>query len=380
MKILVLTKRQYNNKDLLLDKFGRIRELTLGLARHNHQVIGLCLSYQPHAEETIVDTCDATKTSVEWRSLNAGGLKPLGALRFLIKGIKLARDFQPDVVLSFSDSIYGILGLVIARCVGCKFVFDLFDNFEAFASAKIPGVLKLYRYAVRKADLVFCVSGRLTEYVSTKYGRTNPTITLVNGVSRELFRPMEMLECRKALGLPVNARIIGSAGALSHSRGIEMLLIAFQKLAEKHGDLHLALAGPVGKGVSLPAHHRLHYLGHLPHHQVPTFINSLDCGLICAQESPQIQFSFPGKAYEMLACGKPIVCADIGPMQDVLKDFPKCLFQPDDSVALAAVVLAQLSNPTKVTLKIPTWEELTAKMEDALQKLFMRAESLMDSR
>src|SRR4030095_17117421 len=55
MKILVLTKRQYMGKDLLDDRFGRFRELPLELARLDHQVHGLCLSYRARNEAQVID-------------------------------------------------------------------------------------------------------------------------------------------------------------------------------------------------------------------------------------------------------------------------------------------------------------------------------------
>ena len=44
-KILVITKRQYTGKDLLDDRFGRLREIPLALAEKGYKVQGLCLSY-----------------------------------------------------------------------------------------------------------------------------------------------------------------------------------------------------------------------------------------------------------------------------------------------------------------------------------------------
>jgi len=50
LRILVLTKRQYTNRDLLDDRFGRIRELPLQLGLRGFQVDGLCLSYNRKAK------------------------------------------------------------------------------------------------------------------------------------------------------------------------------------------------------------------------------------------------------------------------------------------------------------------------------------------
>ena len=58
------------------------------------------------------------------------------------------------------------------------------------------------------------------------------------------------------------------------------------------------------------------------------FINSLNLAVICYSDSAQGRYSFPQKAYEILACRVPLVAASVGTMQDLLKDQPKCLFEP----------------------------------------------------
>jgi hypothetical protein len=61
MRILVLSKRQYMNKDLIDDRYGRFRELPLALAGLGHKVTGICLSYQ---------TCDEGISSrQDWHGL-----------------------------------------------------------------------------------------------------------------------------------------------------------------------------------------------------------------------------------------------------------------------------------------------------------------------
>ena len=52
MQILVLTKRQYMNKDLIDDRFGRFREIPLEMALKKHKVYGICLSYKKKEDMT----------------------------------------------------------------------------------------------------------------------------------------------------------------------------------------------------------------------------------------------------------------------------------------------------------------------------------------
>ena len=120
LRILVLTKRQYTNKDLLDDRFGRIRELTLHLALRGFQVNGLCLSYKKNEEGKSHDG------PVLWESINAGALKFPGLIRFLSRASSLAS--HADLIWACSDSFYGIIGYWMSRRLHIPLVFEAFLN------------------------------------------------------------------------------------------------------------------------------------------------------------------------------------------------------------------------------------------------------------
>lgn len=77
MKILILTKRQYTNLDLIDDKFGRIRELPIVMSQLGHEVTGICLSYRSRKEDIYTD--QKNNANVQWHSLNLNRLLPFRA-------------------------------------------------------------------------------------------------------------------------------------------------------------------------------------------------------------------------------------------------------------------------------------------------------------
>jgi glycosyltransferase involved in cell wall biosynthesis len=157
--------------------------------------------------------------------------------------------------------------------------------------------------------------------------------------------------------------IIGTAGALHRSRDIHSLFRAFEILAAENDRLHLAVAGPRKWNLRIPASARIHDLEILPHEQIPAFINSLDLAVIGYSDSPQGRYSFPQKAYETLACRVPLIAAAVGTMEDLLKQRPDCLFEPDHPESLAAAARRQLQNPVVLDIAVPTWEALAKQLE-----------------
>ncbi|MFH1360093.1 MAG: glycosyltransferase [Candidatus Omnitrophota bacterium] len=369
MKILVLTKRQYTQKDILDDRFGRLRELPLGLAKCGHNVLGVCLSYVKKKEGCVSDDDQKMEKQVIWHSFNAGPFKPYGFLAYAKKSLQLAREFKPDIVYACSDTIYSILGLWLSRKIGSLCVIDLYDNFESFGSARIPGMLFLFRRTIRNTDGLTVVSEPLAEKIKVDYKRTKPTLVLVNGISAKLFYPQNQGECRKQLGLPQDAQIIGTAGALFHSRGIDTIFDGFQKLSSQKSNIHLALAGPLDQYTSIPDHPRIHYLGVLPLNRIPLLINSLNVAVICNKDSSFGRYCFPQKAYEILACRTPLVAASVGSMKKLLTEHPECLFDPEDIDSFVRIVSGQLKNPTPLDLPISTWDEQTKKLESFLASI-----------
>lgn len=358
LRILVLTKRQYTNKDLLDDRFGRIRELTLHLALRGFQVNGLCLSYKKNEEGKSHDG------PVLWESINAGALKFPGLIRFLSRASSLAS--HADLIWACSDSFYGIIGYWMSRRLHIPLVFDLYDNFEYFFVGKIPGIRHLYRSVLRKCHAVTCVSQPLARLVQS-YGRKNPVHVLENGVPKELFKPLDKGLCRKELNLPQDGRMVGTAGAIFRNRRIMTLFKAFEKLESEHPALHLAVAGP--RDVEIPSHPRIHDLGTLPYEKIPVFLNALDIGVICNRQDAFGAYCFPQKAREMMACGLPLIAARVGSMEELLADHPSWLFEPGDEDALARAIGDRLEDQTTGYGKIPSWGDLAKELEYLMLQL-----------
>lgn len=371
MRILVLTKRQYTNKDLIDDRYGRLYELPNELARLGHQVTGLCLSYRPRDQGHVLGP-QVDKSLVDWYSVNAGKLILPGLKNYLKLLNSLCAEFKPDIILACSDALHVIHGYRTAKKYNIPCVADLYDNFESFALTRIPGILPLFKQAVRNVSGVICVSNGLKRFVEEQYHPGGVVQVVENGFPADLFHPMDRLQCRKELGLPINARLIGTAGALGTSRGIEVLFQAARELIGKDPDLHLVLAGALEPGTSLPKGLNIHYLGELDYPKVPILFNALDVGVICNQESSFGRYCFPQKAYEMLACGLPVVAADIGTMSELFAGLTGCVYTPGKYQSLIQTVRKQLACPTLHDIEIPSWVELTKNLEGICEKIIGR--------
>ena len=358
MRILVLSKRQYMNKDLLDDHYGRFREIPLALSDMGYQVDGLCLSYTNRDEGRFWDG------KVCWESVNAGRGRFPGLARYIVKAGQAAG--RADVIWACSDSFYGIIGLWAARKHRIPLVFDLYDNFEYYLAARMPVVKQLYRLAVRRADVVTCISDPLKGHIASSCRRQQVKI-LENGVRDDLFRPMNKADCRRALGLPLDAVIIGTAGHLARNRGIEVLYGAFQHLESRRQNLHLAVAGP--RKTPPPRGERIHDLGNLPFETVPRFFNALDIAVICNRDNAFGRYCHPQKAVEIMACNVPLLAARVGTLAQLFRMNPEYLYAADDPVSLAAAVVQVVDAPAAVYPAVAAWKDQARKLDRWIKRL-----------
>lgn len=358
LKIFVITKRQYTNQDLIDDRFGRLRNIPFELARRNNKVYGLCLSYQQKEEGKIYDGL------VEWESVNAGFLKFSGLFRFYQKANEYAK--KTDIILACSDSIYGMIGFLLAKKYNKPLVFDLYDNFEYFLFGRLPVFKQIYRWIVKECDGVSCVSRPLEQLVKS-YGRKKPIAVIENAAQANLFIPMDKKECREKLNLPLNGILVGTAGSLCKSRGIVSIFKAFDLLKIKYPNLHLILAGP--RDIDIPKDKRIHDLGILPHDTVSLLFNSLDVAIICNKKTKFGDYCFPQKAREIMACDVPIIAARTKGVYDLFKNHPEWLFSPDSGTDLASAIEKRLDDQRTGYRDIKSWADLSIQLEKLLLKI-----------
>jgi teichuronic acid biosynthesis glycosyltransferase TuaC len=360
MKILFLSKRQYMQKDVIDDRYARLYELPNQLVHEGHEVLGVCLSYRKRQEGVFHHYQDGN-SSLSWRSYNIGLIIIPGLINYIVSVFSVIRSFKPDVILGGSDCPIVILTAIFARCLNLPYFTDLYDNYESFGLAKIPGILSLYRWAIKHSAGVSCVSEPLSDYIRQRYGHQN-VLTLESTVIGGDFYSQDKQLARAGMGLPTSAKIIGVAGSLNLGRGVNLLYESFIHLAERLPDLHLALAGPTDPASPIPKHPRIHYLGLLPHKDIVNFYNALDLAVVCMRDTEFGRYAFPQKTYEILACKTPIVAANLGALKQTFKDYPQCLYEPDNQSDLQAKIENLLQNPVSINIPIPTWQDQAKKL------------------
>jgi len=358
MKILFLHKRYYMQKDLINDRYGRFYEIPACLAKHGHHVHLVCHSYRNSAESDISD-----HDNLVLSSHNLGWNPLYGFIRHYYRLLEMVRQNKPDMIIAGSDCYQVIVGSALARRFSTPFIADLYDNFAWYGASRIPGILSLFAHAVSHASAVTVVSGELMRLVESSYRPSGKLHLVENAVSKNFLAQHKRDFSRDYFGFAPDRIYIGTAGELSHEKGVDLLLQAFAAIAKDDNRVTLVLAGKKSRDLNIPDLDTIRYLGELNHDEIPLLFSALDIGVICIKDNAFGRYCFPQKFYEMVACNLPVVVSDVGEMSLLLQHFPAMRFKADDSEALQRAIRHQINNRQTLTMDTPDWEGQAHKFE-----------------
>ncbi len=368
MHILILSKRQYTNKDLLDDKYGRVFELASELNHLGHRITGLSLSYQ-HRLDNKFDFNTENEHKFQWFSFNKTPYIFTSLWKIWQSLMIVFSQDKPDVIWAGSDVIHIFIAHLAKRKYHIPVCIDLYDNLESFGLTKIPSFRTLLRHALKHSDAITCISSSLSEHVQKQVNPKAPIYILENAIPRHIFHTMNKNACRKQYQIPPDAICIGTVGSLTRDRGIDTLYKAFELLSNENNNIHLVLAGKYEDKFPPPDSMNVHYLGAVEYSETVSVFNILDAAIICNVNSEFGKYCFPQKFYEIVACKIPLLAANVGVLTGILKDQPYLLYEYDNEINLAQKISGQLAEPRYAQATILYWDQHAENLEKILSNL-----------
>ena len=307
MKILILSKRRPQARDLIERPYGRFYFLPKYLSTRGHDVHLMLFSYQ-------LDSSDFfQRGGFNWASKS---FWPTAGLSYLQCIIKRVRSCNPDWIVGFSDTYYGILAQRIGARFGIHTAIDAYDNYESYLSWCKP-LHCLWRSAVASADVVTAASPYLAKYLAqSKPNR--PVSVIPMAPDPEIFIPLDRLACRRRIGLSFDKKIIGYCGSLHRNRDIETLFEAWHILHSDNNNLQMVISGRRQPGIRIPK--GVYHLGYLPDERVPDLLNAVDVLVVPNRLSSFGEYSCPVKLYEAMQCQIPVIATRTPSTQWILSD------------------------------------------------------------
>jgi glycosyltransferase involved in cell wall biosynthesis len=282
-----------------------------------------------------------------WRVREENGERlPLEQLRAAIA--RLVRDVHPQLLHANSLSMSRIVGPVAKQC-GVPSIGHIRD------------IVTLSRQAVEDLNAnrrLVAVSEATRKFHRSQGVAAEKCVVSHNGVNLDEFQPRPPTGyLHRELQLHDPAQLIATIGQLGPRKGVDVVLRAAARIAEKLPHVHWLLVGErtsnkleshdFARGLEAaaqtpPLKGRVHFLGN--RHDVPQLFNECEFLVHGARQEPLGRVLL-----EAAASGVAVVATDVGGTREI---FPTesdgaILIPPDDELAMADAMLALLQDEAR---------------------------------
>ena len=268
--------------------------------------------------------------SIPWyRKLEAGPSwhKPYLDLLLLVKALKVARSFRPQLIHAHIHE-GAFIGAILKKFLRVPLLFDCQGSLTAEITDHRfvrPGSLlqrlfsALERWINLSSDFIVASAGPTVELLADQGVPRQRLRALLDGVDTAVFAPLPKEEIRAKLGLPDDRPIVSFLGILNSYQGVDLLLEAAALLKGQGARLHFLVMGfPEAayreQALRLGVADMVTFTGRIDYEQAPQYLCAGDLAV-----SPKISLTEAnGKLFNYMACGLPSVVFDTPVNREIL--------------------------------------------------------------
>jgi len=222
-----------------------------------------------------------------------------------------------------------------------------------------PYLLQLEKDGVEKADHLITVDQQLREYIISEFNYPADKISIIhNAVDTNLFKPVtekEQKKLKKTFGFSGDDIIILVPRRLVEKNGVIYAVQAMKHI--KHGKARMVIAGEgpeKGKIIKeADGDNRIHFAGLIPHNKIASYYMMADIILIPSITSHGIQEASSLAMLEGMACGKIVICSNIGGLRETVRNMENGILvnekEPTEIARAVEAVLDDRRLMTKMT-------------------------------
>ena len=287
--------------------------------------------------------------------------------------LRVARPWQPDLVLGYWTHPDGTVALAIARRLGVPGVV-LAGGSDIQVLTRDPARRRIIVETLRAADRVFTVGAPLREAAIGLGVPPSRVGVLDRGVDRQRFFPGAPAAARQRLGLPSDRPIVLGVGRMVPVKGLDVLLKSWSTVATAPSRPLLLLIGDGDDRRALEQQaaglgDSVRFIGPVGHDALPDWYRAADYVVL-----PSRAEGVPNVLLEGLACGTPFVASAVGGVVTLIDD--ECTtVPPEDIAALTAVLLARVALPPmsrRSRAEIPDRREAIASLRREFEQVIGR--------
>ena len=276
----------------------------------------------------------------------------LAALTFPKFFRSVLKEFEPDVVVSFSVPTSGWQALYICRRLRIPLIFRALDVSHKIRRTKLSGIVKIAeKYIYRKSDWVSCNNPAMRDYcISLGANKTFSSVDLPPlDLSHFETRAGPEQAPLSSLDIPKNASVILYMGSFFYFSGLDQVLRALSVLESKP---YLILVGGGEQEAELRALARhleieewVKFTGYVAFQDLPAYLAMADVAINPMVPSLVSDTALPNKVLQYMASGLPIVSTKLKGLSSLFENLEGLRLVDEPSEVLStAVQLAKDSN------------------------------------
>jgi len=235
---------------------------------------------------------------------------------------KIKRHFKFDLIDAHFAYPDGFGAVLLSKVLKKPVVVTLRGTVERLKYH--PIIRKQIKWTLKNATNIIAVSDSLKRR-AIELGIPGDKITVIrNGIDAKKFHPIDKLEARKKLGLPIGKKIILSVGGLVERKGFHHVIDILPDVTKEIPNLYYVIVG--GKTVEgdmtdllkrkikdLKLNPYVMLAGPKPHNELIFWYNAAD--VFCLYSSKE---GCPNVILEALACGTPVVASKVGGAPEII--------------------------------------------------------------
>lgn len=293
----------------------------------------------------------------------------------------LHRQFRFDCIDSHYVYPDGLAAVLIGRMLNIPVVMSARGtDINQFPSFRM--VSPQIRWALKQATGVIGVSTPLKRAMVELGAPSDSARTIGNGIDLARFQPLDRTQARGHLGLPLDAKIVVSVGALVPAKGHSLLIHAISRLAAERPNLQAYIVGegPYRREVerdakSLGIENRIHLVGAHSNEELKYWYSAADVSCL-----PSYREGWANVLLESIACGTPPVATRVGAAPEVITSADLGLLVEPNAEAIAAGLDAALKkswdrNKLVHYAGTRTWDVVAREMEEFLMEAVMKGKA-----
>lgn len=306
---------------------------------------------------------------IHWLLLLTGALPAVRRLR---------RSFPFHLIDSHFIYPDGLAAVALGRLLKVPVVLSARGS-DVHEFSELPTIRPMIRRALRSCDAVISVCGALRDRM-VELGAPGEKISVIpNGVDARIFPLVERSEARGALGLPRDAKIVLSVGALKELKGHHVTVEALARMLPSVPQARLHI---VGEGPERPALEaligarglgdRVVLVGERPNRELYLWYNAADC--FCLASSRE---GWANVLMEALACGTPVVATNVWGAPEIVST-PEvgllCTREPGDLAAKLQAALSRTWDRAAIRAHVAgrTWETVGREVAGVFEEVLAR--------